>query len=103
MTEVALGPADLAEGELRSVKVGARTVLVARDGGAYFAMDDWCNHAGCLLSGGRIEKQMVVCPCHEAGFALATGKLATSPRICDDQDHFDIEERGGQLFVMLPD
>jgi 3-phenylpropionate/trans-cinnamate dioxygenase ferredoxin subunit len=98
-----VGKADLAEGELRGVAVGKRNLLLARDGGRVFALDDWCNHAGCLLSGGRIERARVICPCHEVGFELATGKVATQPVLCDDQTRFDVEERDGQLWVELPD
>lgn len=101
--KVAIGPADLRDGELRNVEVGKRLVLVAREGDRYFALDNWCNHAGCLLSGGRIEKQAVICPCHEVGFELATGKVVTRPLICEDQERFPIEERDGQLFLELPD
>jgi 3-phenylpropionate/trans-cinnamate dioxygenase ferredoxin subunit len=98
MAEVDVGPADL-----RSVEVGKRLVLLARDAGCTFALDDWCNHAGCLLSGGRIERAQVICPCHEVGFELASGKVATRPRICDDQPRFEITERDGRLLVTLPD
>lgn len=103
MAEVSVGRADLQDGELRSVEVGKRVVLLARDGDRTFALDDWCNHAGCLLSGGRIERSQVICPCHEVGFELASGKVMTKPRICEDQARFEIVERDGELFVTLPD
>jgi len=91
-TEVTLGPVNLSEGEMKGFAVGKRNVLIARHGGKIRAMDDWCNHAGCLLSGGRVEGALVVCPCHEVGFELATGKNATSPGVCDDQRIFRAEE-----------
>ena len=98
-TKVTLGPADLEERELRSYAVGKRCVLVARLDGRYRAMDDWCNHAGCLLSGGRIEENMVVCPCHEIGFDLETGKNVTSPGIADDQPVFTAAVEDGQIVI----
>ena len=82
-TKLKLGPADLQEGELRGYAVGRRNVLVACVGGKVKALDDWCNHAGCLLSGGRLEANTVVCPCHEIGFDLDTGKNVTSPGVAD--------------------
>lgn len=97
---VAIGPASLTEGEVRGYEVGARMVLVVRRGGQHFAMDDWCNHAGCLLSGGRLEANTVVCPCHEIGFDLDTGANVTSPGVCDDQPAFKAEVEGGQLIVV---
>jgi 3-phenylpropionate/trans-cinnamate dioxygenase ferredoxin subunit len=97
--KVKIGPADLEEREMRSYEVGKRCVLVARVDGRYKALDDWCNHAGCLLSGGRIEENMVVCPCHEVGFDLDTGKNLTSPGIADDQTAFPAAVEDGQIVI----
>ena len=91
--------ADLVEGELRSVEVGKRAVLLTKLGGKVKALDDWCNHAGCLLSGGRIEENMVVCPCHEIGFDLDTGKNLTSPGVCDDQPAFQPRVEGEHVVI----
>jgi len=97
---VKLGPADLKEGEIRGYEVGKRNVLVACVGGRVKAIDDWCNHAGCLLSGGHLEGNLIVCPCHEIGFDLDTGKNATSPGIADDQPAFKTEVEGGELVLV---
>ncbi len=98
MQRTKLGPADLGEGELRGYEVGDRNVLVAKVGGRYKALDDSCNHAGCLLSGGRIEGNTVVCPCHEVGFDLDTGRNLTSPGVCDDQPTERVVDDEGGLF-----
>jgi 3-phenylpropionate/trans-cinnamate dioxygenase ferredoxin subunit len=97
---IVVGPADLKEGDLRGYPVGKRNLMVACVKGRYKALDDWCNHAGCLLSGGRLEDNLVICPCHEVGFDLDTGENATSPGICDDQPAFKIEIVDGQLIVV---
>ncbi|MCC6337913.1 MAG: Rieske (2Fe-2S) protein [Myxococcales bacterium] len=96
---VTLGPVNLSEGEMKGYAVGKRNLLIARHGGKVRALDDWCNHAGCLLSGGRVEGSMVVCSCHEVGFDLATGKNVTSPGVCDDQRTFRVEEEDGEVVV----
>lgn len=100
--DVTLGPADLTEGELRGYEVNDRYVLVARLGEEHFAIDDLCNHAGCLLSGGFLEKRAVVCPCHEYKFDLTTGKNVTFPRLADDQKKFPLKVLDGRLVVTLP-
>jgi 3-phenylpropionate/trans-cinnamate dioxygenase ferredoxin component len=97
--KIALGPADLADGEMRSYEVNKRAVLIANVGGRYRALDDWCNHAGCMLSGGRIERNMVVCPCHEIGFDLDTGQNVTSPGIADDQPIFRVSVEDGHIIL----
>jgi len=99
-----LGPANFAEGEMRGFEVGRdKLVLVAKVGGHYKAIDDWCNHAGCLLSAGWIEKNLVICPCHEVGFDLDTGKNMTSPGVCGDQQPFKAAVEEGELVVDAAD
>jgi 3-phenylpropionate/trans-cinnamate dioxygenase ferredoxin subunit len=41
-----------------------------------------------------------VCPCHEVGFDLATGKNVTSPGIAGDQRVYPIEIVDGQVVVL---
>jgi 3-phenylpropionate/trans-cinnamate dioxygenase ferredoxin subunit len=96
---VTLGPADFAENEMRGYEVGKKNIVVALMKGKYKALDDWCNHAGCLLSGGRLEKNLVICPCHEIGFDMDSGKNVTSPGVCDDQPAFRIAVEDGQLVI----
>ena len=98
---IKLGPADFAEGEMRGFEIGKKkNVVVAKLGEKYKALDDWCNHAGCLLSGGTLEGNTVTCPCHEVGFDLDTGKNMTSPGICDDQTRYDTDIEDGKLVVI---
>ncbi|MDQ3263703.1 MAG: Rieske (2Fe-2S) protein [Myxococcota bacterium] len=99
-TRFPLGPADFRDNEMRGFAVGKRNVIVARIHGQYVALDDWCNHAGCLLSGGYLEEKLVICPCHEVGFDMETGKNVTSPGVCDDQPVVKIVEKDGQLILI---
>ena len=97
--KIKLGPADFSEKELRGYEVDGRSVCVAKINGRYKGLDDWCNHAGCLLSGGHLEGNLVVCPCHEVGFDMDTGKNATSPGVCDDQPALPVTVEDGELVV----
>ena len=101
--KIKLGPADFSEKELRGYEVGGRSVCVAKINGRYKGLDDWCNHAGCLLSGGHLEGNLVVCPCHEIGFDMDTGKNATSPGVCDDQPALPVTVEDGELVVDVPE
>lgn len=100
---ILLGPADIDEGRIRGYDVEDRLVLVSRIGGRFHAIDDCCNHAGCLLSGGRVEGKMIVCPCHEVGFDLVTGRNLNAPEVCGDQPAFEIEYRDGLLYLLVQD
>ena len=103
MAWVDVGPADLAEGELRGIEVGERLVLLARFNGRISALDDSCVHAGCLLSGGWVDskKSAVVCPCHEYSFELATGRNVTFPRLCGDQPGFQVRIENERVMIFL--
>ena len=98
---IVLGDADVKEGELRAYERGKLNLCVARVQGQVKALDDWCNHAGCLLSGGRLEGNVVVCPCHEVGFDMDTGENLTSPGVCDNQPVFEVTEEDGKLVLNL--
>jgi 3-phenylpropionate/trans-cinnamate dioxygenase ferredoxin subunit len=108
---VLLGPDQLQEGEMRGYEPEgtARLVCLARVGGRLLAIDDWCNHAGCQLSmGGWLSRSpegrpIAVCPCHEVGFDLESGRNVTSPGICDDQPAFQVQVEDGLVFAELPD
>jgi 3-phenylpropionate/trans-cinnamate dioxygenase ferredoxin subunit len=76
-----------------------RHVLVANLGGRFFALDDMCNHAGCLLSAGRLSGGVVTCSCHEMAFDLRDGRLVTEPRLCDDQPVVRVTVERGELWV----
>lgn len=92
----ALGPE-----EMRGLDLGDRLVLISRVDGRWCAIDDWCNHAGCQLSTGRREGRIVICPCHDIGFDLATGRNVNAPEIAGDQPAFAVEEIDGKLVLVL--
>ncbi len=100
---VQLGPADLKDGELRPYEAGGRFILVTRLGSRHFAIDDRCNHAGCFLSSGWLEGRDVVCPCHEHRFDIETGRNATIPRLCGDQQAFPLTIENGRIVVTILD
>src|SRR5260370_40001643 len=95
---IGVGAAELQEGELRGLELGERLVLLTRLAGRVTAMDDSCNHARCLLSGGWIEarRSAVRCPCHEYAFELGSGRNVTLPRLCCDQLPFQERLENGR-------
>ena len=99
MTPLPLRADELAEGEMRGVELpDGRLVLVARVEGTLHAIDDVCNHAGCLLSQGRLEGAHVVCPCHEMAFDVRTG-AGREPVLCDDQRVHRLQVAGRELLL----
>ena len=79
MSWVDLGPADLADGDLRDAVVGDTHLGVARVGETWVAFDVWCTHAECPLTDGWLEGAAVRCACHGALFALPGGEVLEGP------------------------
>src|ERR1700685_1300416 len=84
MSWIDAGPANLGDGETRSLALGRRMVAIARSGEEYFAIEDGCTHDGAALhgvglTGGEIEGAQIICPRHGARFCLRTGEALTPP------------------------
>jgi 3-phenylpropionate/trans-cinnamate dioxygenase ferredoxin subunit len=79
MSWIDAGPANLGDGETRSLALGRRMVAIARSGDEYFAIEDVCTHDGAELTGGEIEGAQIICPRHGARFCLRTGAALTPP------------------------
>jgi 3-phenylpropionate/trans-cinnamate dioxygenase ferredoxin subunit len=80
MTRVQIGLAgDVPPGTMRGMKAGEKAVLVSNISGNFHAMGDRCTHRGCPLSRGKMEGEVVTCPCHGAQINLKTGAVVKGP------------------------
>jgi nitrite reductase/ring-hydroxylating ferredoxin subunit/uncharacterized membrane protein len=82
------GPSDfvpvLSESELATdtptkVDASGRAVLLVKQGGQVFALDDTCVHAGCSLAGGKVDGRSIICPCHGSQYELDSGAVLNGP------------------------
>ncbi len=64
-------------GEMTSVKVKKRSILIAQVEGEFYAMDNICPHLRCHLDEGSLKGTIVRCPCHGSTFDVTNGKLVT--------------------------
>jgi len=71
----------LPEGQMTPVYPLGVNVLLARVGGAVFAVSGKCVHMACPLFMGRLEGYSIVCPCHDWRFDVRTGKFLNAPEI----------------------
>jgi nitrite reductase (NADH) small subunit len=88
-------PADIRDGQIRSFRVGARSIAVARKGDRYFAVRNVCPHHGAELSCGVVtgtipagavgefcwerDGEILRCPWHGWEFDLLTGRSVNEP------------------------
>jgi 3-phenylpropionate/trans-cinnamate dioxygenase ferredoxin subunit len=66
---------DLDDGQMKTVKVGGKQILLAKVGGRYLAADSRCPHLGGNLSAGTLEGAILTCPLHHSQFDLTDGHV----------------------------
>ena len=70
---------DVAPGTMKGFKAGDKGILISNIDGKFYAIGDKCTHRGCSLSKGRIEGEVVTCPCHGSRFNVKTGANVKGP------------------------
>lgn len=90
--------AHLPEGGKLVGHVGDKDVLLARVGGALFAVGAHCTHYHGPLGKGLLVGDTVRCPWHHAHFCLRTGEALAGPAI-DPLERWTVEERDGVVRV----
>ncbi|MBS3974616.1 MAG: Rieske 2Fe-2S domain-containing protein [Actinobacteria bacterium] len=106
MVERAEGPvdvpvfrvADLPDGQIRHVKVGKRSIAVARVGEEYFALSNVCRHAFAPLAEGFMDGYYVMCPWHGRRYDVRTG-VTDHPGA--DVQTFETLVRDGIVYVRM--
>lgn len=76
---VAFPLTDLAEGTAKLVVFAGTAVLLCRDEGEVYAIENRCSHLEEPLACGKIKWGSIACPAHGTRFDLATGKPMNSP------------------------
>jgi NADPH-dependent 2,4-dienoyl-CoA reductase/sulfur reductase-like enzyme len=84
----------LADGDMLQGHVADEAVLLARRGGAYFAIGAACTHYGGPLVDGLMVGETVRCPWHHACFDLRTGRALRPPAL-NPVSPWKVERRDG--------
>jgi nitrite reductase/ring-hydroxylating ferredoxin subunit/uncharacterized membrane protein len=75
----AVREAELPDGSPVAVEAEGRQILLYRQDGDVYAIDNLCSHAGGLLSRGPVDGLTVTCPLHGSRFGLADGCVIRGP------------------------
>ena len=94
--------ADLYPDTMKAFAAGDRSVLVARVGERWFAVDNMCSHANASLALGDVDpdKLTVTCILHGAKFSLETGAVVEQPA-GGPLDTFEITIENDDVFVKV--
>ncbi|MBU6207177.1 MAG: Rieske 2Fe-2S domain-containing protein [Alphaproteobacteria bacterium] len=93
--------ADFPEEDKHTCQIKGWHVLVCRDEGQFYAVNDRCTHAASFLSTGRMRRGALMCPLHGARFEIASGKCLGGAY--DPLRKFDIRISDGMIEVSVPD
>jgi 3-phenylpropionate/trans-cinnamate dioxygenase ferredoxin reductase subunit len=89
---------DVPDGQLYSVKVGKRTVLLLRYGDTVYATGSKCPHYGAPLKDGVLFDHTVTCPWHTAKFDLSSAHVQSPPAL-DDLPEYKVKIKDGKIFI----
>ena len=90
--------ADLAEGGMILGQVAGEAMLLARNGGALFAIGAECTHYHGPLAEGVLVADTVRCPWHHACFSLRSGEALRAPAL-DPVTCWRVEQHEGTIYV----
>ncbi|HLB50329.1 MAG TPA: non-heme iron oxygenase ferredoxin subunit [Anaerolineales bacterium] len=98
---VAIGPADLRNGERRIVEIDGAAIAVFNIGGTYYSIADVCSHDDGPVAEGDVHGQEIECPRHGARFDIRTGKVLSFPAIVDIPA-YPVKIEDGEILIGLP-
>ncbi|MDD4363064.1 MAG: Rieske (2Fe-2S) protein [Atribacterota bacterium] len=69
------GAKDLKLDEMKELKIDEVPILLINYQGNLYALSNKCTHLGCKLSKGKLEENIITCPCHGSKFDITNGRL----------------------------
>lgn len=93
---------DIANGEMKEIKVGETPVLLARVDDRCYALAAHCTHYGAPLAEGALVGDRIICPWHHACFNARNGNLEEPPAL-DSLANYPVRIEGDEIFVDIAD
>ena len=90
---------ELEEGKMKRISVNGTPVLLIKQKGKIFAIDNRCPHQACSLSSGALDGLVIVCPCHDWRFDIRSGRFLDAPEL--GLAVYPTKSEAGKLFVDL--
>ena len=83
---------------VKGVVADGKEILVVNMGKTYTAIGNKCTHMGCRLSGGKIDGEIIRCPCHGSMFNVRTGEVVRGPAK-RPEPAYTVTVENGELFT----
>jgi nitrite reductase/ring-hydroxylating ferredoxin subunit len=96
----ALEEKQLQENSMKLVRVEGTPVLLVKQAGQIFAVDNRCPHLGCSFFGGTLEGFTIICPCHDWRFNLQRGEYENEKSV--KLVTFKWKVSDGKIWVEIP-
>ncbi len=98
MEERVASTQDLSDGQMTTVLVGGKKVLLARVAGRFYATAARCPHWGGALPEGTLHETHLLCPLHQGTFDVRSGDLLEPPPL-DGIAAFRVRVDGPDVYV----
>jgi nitrite reductase/ring-hydroxylating ferredoxin subunit len=90
---------DLTEGKMKRLSVEGTPVLLIKQQGKIFAIDNRCPHQACSMSNGSLDGLVIICPCHDWRFNLESGEYEEDPDLKLKMYEWKLE--AGKIWVKI--
>jgi len=85
---------------VKGIVADGKEILVVNLGTTLTAIGNRCTHMGCRLSSGRMDGEIIRCPCHGSMFNVRTGEVVRGPAKRPEPT-YTVTVENGELFVDL--
>jgi nitrite reductase/ring-hydroxylating ferredoxin subunit len=91
----------LEENTMKAAYIDGVKILFIKQKGKIYVIDNSCPHQACGFSGGTLENEFIVCPCHEWRFNLKSGEYEQNPFY--KLKFYEYKIVNGKIYVKLDD
>lgn len=92
--------ADLPESGMKTVQANGTNLVLVRQDGQVYALEDRCSHEEFPLSAGEVTGDQITCALHGARFDLASGTPKALPAVLPVRT-FECRVEGDEVRVKL--
>lgn len=95
-----MAESDLEADKPTKAEAGGVSVVLVKQGTNVWALADTCVHAGCSLSGGSLDEETIICPCHGSQYRLIDGTVVNGPAT-RPEPYYDVRIQNGMIEVKV--